>query len=253
MGSFLPSKIGFFTYPNSFFVLLFAITGTVSGPSERYDSQSDTLDKGSSNAQAINSSELVSVRGSMMIKQKKREMRIDEVAGSASSRLTPGTKGKRSDRERDPNKNHPLSNFFGSSLDGCQGVRRSRPKPRQKGSCLSASGARSENQLSEVPESLTSQSSKMGAKFSDRTRGIDPALPANFLVGSTKDADESTGLRNLQLHDLDAMEDLDVSKDLGDHQDLGSWLDIDEDGLQDHDAIGLEIPMDDLSELNMMV
>ncbi|XP_031741353.1 uncharacterized protein LOC101209188 isoform X3 [Cucumis sativus] len=227
--------------------------GTVSGPSERYDSQSDTLDKGSSNAQAINSSELVSVRGSMMIKQKKREMRIDEVAGSASSRLTPGTKGKRSDRERDPNKNHPLSNFFGSSLDGCQGVRRSRPKPRQKGSCLSASGARSENQLSEVPESLTSQSSKMGAKFSDRTRGIDPALPANFLVGSTKDADESTGLRNLQLHDLDAMEDLDVSKDLGDHQDLGSWLDIDEDGLQDHDAIGLEIPMDDLSELNMMV
>ncbi|KAL0534290.1 hypothetical protein IC582_028579 [Cucumis melo] len=227
--------------------------GAVSGPSERYDSQSDTLDKGSSNAQAINSSELVSVRGSMMIKQKKREMRIDEVAGSASSRLTPGTKGKRSDRERDPNKNHPLSNFFGPSLDGCQGVRRSRPKPRQKGSCLSASGARSEIQLSEVPESFTSQSSKMGAKFSDRTRGIDPVLPANFLVGSSKDADESTGLRNLQLHDLDAMEDLDVSKDLGDHQDLGSWLDIDEDGLQDHDAIGLEIPMDDLSELNMMV
>ncbi|XP_008461585.2 uncharacterized protein LOC103500151 isoform X1 [Cucumis melo] len=227
--------------------------GAVSGPSERYDSQSDTLDKGSSNAQAINSSELVSVRGSMMIKQKKREMRIDEVAGSASSRLTPGTKGKRSDRERDPNKNHPLSNFFGPSLDGCQGVRRSRPKPRQKGSCLSASGARSEIQLSEVPESFTSQSSKMGAKFSDRTRGIDPVLPANFLVGSSKDADESTGLRNLQLHDLDAMEDLDVSKDLGDHQDLGSWLDIDEDGLQDHDAIGLEIPMDDLTELNMMV
>ena len=36
-------------------------------------------------------------------------------------------------------------------------------------------------------------------------------------------------------------------------QDLGSWLNIDEDGLQDDDFMGLEIPMDDLSDLNMIV
>ncbi|KAG7019325.1 hypothetical protein SDJN02_18285 [Cucurbita argyrosperma subsp. argyrosperma] len=214
----------------------------VFGPSERYDSQSDTVDKGSSNAQAINSSEQHSMRGSMMTmikqKKKKREMRIiDEVAGSASSMLTsglsPGTKGKRSERERDPNKNHPLSDIFGPSLDGCQGARRSRANPRQKGSCLSTTSAASrseKNQLSEVP------------KFGDRSRAS---------LGSLKDeAEESSGLSNLQLHDIDGMEELDdVSKD------LGSWLDIDEDGLQDHDddGIGLEIPMDDLSELNMLV
>ena len=200
------------------------------------------MDKGSSNAQAINSSEQHSMRGSMMTmikqKKKKREMRIiDEVAGSASSMLTsglsPGTKGKRSERERDPNKNHPLSNIFGPSLDGCQGARRSRANPRHKGSCLSTTSAASrseKNQLSEVP------------KFGDRSRAS---------LGSSKDeAEESSGLSNLQLHDIDGMEELDdVSKD------LGSWLDIDEDGLQDHDddGIGLEIPMDDLSELNMLV
>lgn len=194
-----------------------------------------------------------------MIKQKKREMRIDEVAGSASassitSGLIPGAKGKRSERERDPSKTHPLSNFFGP-LDGChQGVRKSRAKPRQKGHSLSTLGTRSENQLSEVPKSLTSASHKMGEKFGDKSREIDSRSPQrNFLMGSSKDTEESTGLRNLQLHDLNDMEELDVSKDLGDHQDLGSWLDIDEDGLQDYDAIGLEIPMDDLSDLNMLV
>uniref|UniRef100_A0A2P2LBS1 Uncharacterized protein MANES_03G036800 n=1 Tax=Rhizophora mucronata TaxID=61149 RepID=A0A2P2LBS1_RHIMU len=40
----------------------------------------------------------------------------------------------------------------------------------------------------------------------------------------------------------------------GQGQDLASWLNIDDDGLPDHDDfMGLEIPMDDLSDLNMMV
>ncbi|GAB4853764.1 hypothetical protein Ancab_017957 [Ancistrocladus abbreviatus] len=34
----------------------------------------------------------------------------------------------------------------------------------------------------------------------------------------------------------------------GQGQDLGSWLNIDDDGLQDHDFMGLEIPMDDLAD-----
>ena len=36
-------------------------------------------------------------------------------------------------------------------------------------------------------------------------------------------------------------------------QDLSSWLNFDEDGLQDHDSMGLEIPMDDVSDLNMIL
>ncbi|KAJ0987643.1 hypothetical protein J5N97_005999 [Dioscorea zingiberensis] len=55
-------------------------------------------------------------------------------------------------------------------------------------------------------------------------------------------------LCNLQLPELD------VGDFGGQGQDIGSWLNIDDDDvLQDHDFMGLEIPMDDLSEVNMMM
>lgn len=41
--------------------------------------------------------------------------------------------------------------------------------------------------------------------------------------------------------------------DVGQGQDIGSWLNIGDDVLQDDDFMGLEIPMDDLTDLNMMV
>ncbi|CAI0398275.1 unnamed protein product [Linum tenue] len=51
---------------------------------------------------------------------------------------------------------------------------------------------------------------------------------------------------------LDELDKLGVSADDG-NQDLGSIFNLlDDDGLQDHYSIGLEIPMDDLSELNLM-
>ncbi|KAI7747597.1 hypothetical protein M8C21_019113, partial [Ambrosia artemisiifolia] len=49
------------------------------------------------------------------------------------------------------------------------------------------------------------------------------------------------------LHDLDPIDELGV----GGPQDLSSLLNFDEDELQDHFSAGLEIPMDDLTELNM--
>ncbi|KAJ8568740.1 hypothetical protein K7X08_030962 [Anisodus acutangulus] len=91
--------------------------------------------------------------------------------------------------------------------------------------------------------------------------------PVSSIVNSSDISASGTGKDNND-YDLDELEDpidlsglpfpemdaLGVPDDLdGQGQDLGSWLNIDDDGLQDHDFMGLEIPMDDLSELNMMV
>ncbi|KAI4347874.1 hypothetical protein L6164_008651 [Bauhinia variegata] len=66
----------------------------------------------------------------------------------------------------------------------------------------------------------------------------------------SKEADETIDFTNL--NELDSIE-LGVANELGGNEDLGSWLNIHEDGLQDHDAVGLDIPMDDLSELTMLL
>ncbi|KAK4368624.1 hypothetical protein RND71_012416 [Anisodus tanguticus] len=91
--------------------------------------------------------------------------------------------------------------------------------------------------------------------------------PVSSIVNSSDISASGTGKDNND-YDLDELEDLidlsglqfpemdalGVPDDLdGQGQDLGSWLNIDDDGLQDHDFMGLEIPMDDLSELNMIV
>lgn len=55
----------------------------------------------------------------------------------------------------------------------------------------------------------------------------------------------SLDLTNLQLHEVESIEELDV----GGNQDLSTWLNFEDDGLQDHYSMGLEIPMDDLSEI----
>lgn len=52
-------------------------------------------------------------------------------------------------------------------------------------------------------------------------------------------------LSHLQLPEFDV--------DVGQGQDIGSWLNIGDEVLQDDDFLGLEIPMDDLTDLNMMV
>nr|GFC05897.1 hypothetical protein [Tanacetum cinerariifolium] len=53
---------------------------------------------------------------------------------------------------------------------------------------------------------------------------------------------------------LPGMDDFGVGDDFGGQgEDFGSWLNIDDDVLQDEDFMGLEIPMDDLTDLNLMV
>lgn len=58
----------------------------------------------------------------------------------------------------------------------------------------------------------------------------------------------------LLLDAADSMEILDIADGLGaPGQDIGSWLNIDEDLLDDdEELVGLDVPMDDLSDLNVI-
>jgi hypothetical protein len=67
----------------------------------------------------------------------------------------------------------------------------------------------------------------------------------------TLDESEPLDLSQLQIPDgLGGPDDFDTQAG-----DLSSWLNIDDEALQDNDIdlLGLQIPMDDLSDLNMMV
>ncbi|KAG8487560.1 hypothetical protein CXB51_018505 [Gossypium anomalum] len=166
---------------------------------------------------------------------KRRELLLEDVVGGTSSAqpgigssLSSSTKGKRSERDREGNGHgrEVLSrngtNKIGRPVSNAKGERKSKTKPKQKTTQLSASVNGLLGRMSE-PKTSTSVS-----KSSEIT--------AN---NNAKDKDEFA---------LDVLDDLQLPG-----QDLGSWLNIDDDGLQDHDFMGLEIPMDDLSDLNMMV
>ncbi|TYI67319.1 hypothetical protein E1A91_D08G009500v1 [Gossypium mustelinum] len=209
-------------------------SGAVCGTFERYDSPDALL--------AVHSTEhAVSKYGSTLNKGRKREVLIDDVVGSASSRVTPaldgtagGLRGNRS--ERDSRNTSSVSGAGRTSLDGAKGDRRTKAKPKQK------SGYGFNGRLSDPLLPPLANSNKMTER---EARSLSPT-PSNV---RPKESDEPDDFANLQLNDLDPMEELGVSNDIGGPQDLSSWLNFDEDGLQDHDSIGLEIPMDDLSEL----
>ncbi|KAK8514435.1 hypothetical protein V6N12_009141 [Hibiscus sabdariffa] len=213
-------------------------SGAVCSTFERYDSPDAPP--------AVHSSEhAVSKYGSMLNKGRKREVLID-VVGSSSSRVTPaldstagGLRGNRCEREREQSRDNlrnttSLSGASRASLDGAKGDRRTKAKPKQK----SNSGHGFNGRLSDPSLPPLANTSKMTEREA-----------SNIRLDSSKEADESVDFANLQLTELDPMEELGVSNDIGGPQDLSSWLNFDEDGLQDHDSIGLEIPMDDLSDL----
>ncbi|XP_038991544.1 uncharacterized protein LOC120114832 isoform X1 [Hibiscus syriacus] len=167
---------------------------------------------------------------------KRKELLLEDVVGGTSnaqpgigSSLLNSTKGKRSERDREGNGHgrEALSrngtNKIGRPVSNVKGERKSKTKPKQKTTQLSVSVNGLLGKMSEQPKTSTSLS-----KSSEIT--------AN---NNAKDKDE---------FGLDVLDDIQLPG-----QDLGSWLNIDDDGFQDHDFMGLEIPMDDLSDLNMMV
>ncbi|KAA8523279.1 hypothetical protein F0562_009702 [Nyssa sinensis] len=193
---------------------------------------------------------------------KKRELLLDDVGGTTATApsgignsLSSSAKGKRSERDREGKGNsREVFSRNGTAKIGrpascnVRVERKSKTKPKQKTTQLSASVNGLLGKISEQPKATlpsVSKSSEMttsgSAKETDEF-GLD-----------VLDDTEAIDLSHLQLPGMDV---LGVPDDIGDQgQDIGSWLNIDDDGLQDHDDYmgGLEIPMDDLSDLNMML
>lgn len=235
-------------------------TGAISSASEKYDSQRDYTDRGlvDSFQGSIHSSEQVSSKnGSVFIKEKRREMLVNGVV-SGSSRASNldgavhgGVKGKRSERDRNQSRDQTRQNSISRagrlSLDSSQNENKLKAKPKQK------STAGGHERFMEAKESACLPVYDSSLSVADANNNV--SKDGATLSGNNQDTSqvkESSDLGNMQLHDLSSIEEFGVSGELGGPQDLSSWLNFDDDGLQDHDCIGLEIPMDDLSELNLM-
>lgn len=192
---------------------------------------------------------------------KKRELSLDDVGSTILTSNAPGignslsssAKGKRSERDRDgKGHNREVLSRNGTAKIGrpavsnVKGERKSKTKPKQKTTQLSVSVNGPVGKISEQPKPSLPSVPKSGEMTTSRN-----AKQKDQFALDAMDDPESIDLSHLQLPGMDV---LGVPDDIDDQgQDLGSWLNIDDDGLQDHDFMGLEIPMDDLSDLNMMV
>lgn len=193
---------------------------------------------------------------------KKRELSLDDVGSpigissaqaSMGNTLSSSAKGKRSERDRDgKGYNREVLSRNGTAKIGrpslssnVKGERKSKTKPKQKTTQLSVSVNGLLGRITEQPKPATPSI----PKSSEMTTSSNAKGKDDF--GLDVLDDQPIDLSHLQLPGMDV---LGVPDDLdGQGQDLGSWLNIDDEGLQDHDFMGLEIPMDDLSDLNMMV
>ncbi|KAE9611815.1 hypothetical protein Lalb_Chr06g0166441 [Lupinus albus] len=187
--------------------------------------------------------------GPTLNRGKKKELLLDDVGGLKSAStignsFMGGVMGKRSEREwdKDTSGRKSAAKASRSSADHSRGERNTKSKAKQKVAQLSTSGNESLSKLMQNDNSehrLTCGSSEGKAGSSPHGH-------------NTEDLSIQTGepvdLTNLL--ELDSIE-LGVDNELNEDQDLGSWFNVDE--LQDDDVMGLDIPMDDLSDLNMLL
>ncbi|XP_024990144.1 uncharacterized protein LOC112524526 isoform X2 [Cynara cardunculus var. scolymus] len=167
------------------------------------------------------SDEVFAINGPISNRGKKKELSLDDV-GTAAIRA--GTKGKRS--ERDTTK----------SRRGSKPKPKPRPKPKPK----------PKQKMAQLP--ITSGNNE--------TKGpIHPVQPSangkRQLADSRRDVRFASQGRNdttnLLADDLDPLDELTV----GAPQDLTSFLNFEEQDLEEDFAAGLDIPMDDLTQLDM--
>ncbi|XP_004513449.1 uncharacterized protein [Cicer arietinum] len=184
---------------------------------------------------------------------KKRELlSLDDVGASSApsgigSSLSSSTKGKRSERDRDgKGQSREVLSRNGTTkvgrptLSNTKGERKPKSKPKQKAAQNSVSVNGILGKLSDQPKPAlpsVSKSNDMSTNSNAKEKKNECAI--------VEDEHEAIDLSNLQLPGMDVLD--------AQGQDIGSWLNIDDDGLQDDGFMGLEIPMDDLSDLNMMV
>ncbi|KAL8050498.1 hypothetical protein ABFS82_06G085900 [Erythranthe guttata] len=197
---------------------------------------------------------------------KKKEVLLDEVGGGgavfrASSALGimggGGAKGKRSERD---SKNAISKTGKLAVGGGSKGERKTKTKPKQRTAQLSTSGNNAfVNKFVDTPNSMlypsASGSGESGNNSGDRRKDVRFMSSSNNApsVSSSKDVmiKEPIDFGKLPLNDLDGIEELGVDSEIGAPQDLNTWFNFDVDGLQEDDCIGLEIPNDDLMDLNM--
>lgn len=171
----------------------------------------------------LSSDEAFAINGPISNRGRKKELLLDDVGT-----VLGGTTGKRYERD------------VAKAGFAYHGERKTKPKPKQKAAQAPASGNGFVNQF---PRTLhpVGPHLQLSVNGPNHNSGHGPQ-------GTSKEIIEST---DLSLQDLDPMDELVVGTDLGGAQDLSSLLNFDEEELQDHYSAGLEIPMDDLSELNM--
>ncbi|WOK97325.1 hypothetical protein Cni_G06033 [Canna indica] len=195
--------------------------------------------------------------------RKKKEILLDDVAGAASRTISTPThtipssaKWKRTERERDQNKDalgrSSTAKAGRPSLSNSRGERKTKTKPKQKIAQLSTSG----NGIGRVTETANFMSPASQESFdtvnnsvTKTDQEVELQSSSNVTHDSSKEIDDAI-FTNLPLNGIDSIDELDVGLG-GQGQDIASWLNVDEDALQDHDLVGLEIPMDDLSELKL--
>ncbi|XP_020571688.1 uncharacterized protein LOC110018658 [Phalaenopsis equestris] len=139
--------------------------------------------------------------------------------------LAGGAKGKRSERDRD------IKNTTGKlgrpSASSCKEERKNRAKPKVK-----------------TTQQLSASVNVLHNMSGSAVRNVKEKENPNLLPVVEND---HIDLSNLQLPDMDAV-------DFGGQgQDIASWLNFEEEGMQDQDFMGLQIPMDDLSDVHMMI
>ncbi|KAL8136786.1 hypothetical protein V2J09_002787 [Rumex salicifolius] len=160
---------------------------------------------------------------------RKRELLLDDVGnangnnGSFSrapeNALLGSAKGKRSDRERCNGRDTVMSNS------------------------VSVGGYPSPGTDNKVDVKLKPKANR---KATDSVMPL-KAEPSNFTMDVTEELEDPIDFSKMPPPEFESLEQLGVNNDLGGAGDFSSWLE--DDGLQDYDSMGLEIPMDDISNL----
>lgn len=190
--------------------------------------------------------------GPIFNRGRKKEVLLDDVGGSASLRaasalgntLSGGTKGKRSERERDKDTSvrNSVAKSGRASMSNFKGERKMKSKPKQKTAQLSTSGNGFVDKFIEPGHSVYSASnvSREGVNGGGNKKRELGLISRDNITQNSSEVKEP----------FDLIEELGGVNDLNDHQDLSTLFNnLNADDLQDQDLMGLQIPMDDLSEL----
>lgn len=170
-------------------------------------------------------------------KRKKRELLLNDV-GSVSSRAQ--------DQNIEMLTNNSVSGTNPSS-DTFTSVRKSKAKSKQKRSYVLASGDGLQSSCTEAahPASTSACASSLSRTIvaNVMNRKLELSKEENEKGKGKEKEKDLTDFSTEQLAELGSFE----------NEDYSSLLDFEEDGLQDQDLLGLEIPMDNLSDVHMFI